>query len=72
MLPMKNTDEVTMCACLEAPSYHHECAVYVSRPSEGVIKPLGRRDVLSDGRQVYELLLTYNFHVVSMGNRGGY
>ncbi|XP_033096394.1 tripeptidyl-peptidase 2-like isoform X2 [Anneissia japonica] len=32
------------------------------RPSDAKIKPLGSRDVLTEGRQIYELLLTYNFH----------
>ena len=34
------------------------------RPNESVIKPLGTRDVLPDGRQIYELKLTYSFHLV--------
>lgn len=35
------------------------------RPTDSYIKPLGHRDILPDGRQIYELVLTYNFTVVS-------
>jgi tripeptidyl-peptidase-2 len=37
------------------------------RPIESTIKPLGERDVLPDGRQLYELRLTYNFHMNKPG-----
>lgn len=34
------------------------------RPTEAIIKPLGSLDVLPNGKQMYELLLTYTFHIV--------
>lgn len=36
------------------------------RPSEHKINPLGSRDVLPNGRQIYALTLTYNFHQVRL------
>lgn len=36
------------------------------RPSEHKISPLGSRDVLPNGRQIYALTLTYNFHQVRL------
>ena len=49
---------------------HDVCVVSLSlfsvdRPSDSSIRALGARDVLPDGRQIYELILTYNFTVVS-------
>ncbi|XP_022098727.1 tripeptidyl-peptidase 2-like isoform X1 [Acanthaster planci] len=32
------------------------------RPNDCKINPLGARDVLPNGRQIYEIVLTYNFH----------
>ena len=32
---------------------------------EFIIRPLGVRDILPSGAQIYELVLTYNFHCVS-------
>lgn len=37
------------------------------RPSEHKISPLGSRDVLPNGRQIYALTLTYNFHQSKAG-----
>ncbi|XP_078380044.1 tripeptidyl-peptidase 2-like isoform X2 [Oculina patagonica] len=37
------------------------------RPSEYKISPLGSRDVLPNGRQIYALTLTYNFHQSKAG-----
>ena len=39
------------------------CTIY--RPVENQIHPLGFRDVMPDGNQIYELILTYTFNVVS-------
>ena len=36
------------------------------QPTEHKLRPLGGRDVLSTGTQIHELVLTYNFHVVSV------
>ena len=33
------------------------------RPIEAKILPLGSRDVIRNGRQIYELILMYNFNV---------
>ncbi|KAI9346620.1 subtilase family-domain-containing protein [Obelidium mucronatum] len=38
------------------------------RPTDAVIAPLKSRDVLPDGRQLYELVLTYSLKVVEEGN----
>uniref|UniRef100_A0A224ZB69 Tripeptidyl-peptidase 2 n=1 Tax=Rhipicephalus zambeziensis TaxID=60191 RepID=A0A224ZB69_9ACAR len=35
--------------------------VIVLRPSESKVQPLGARDVIPDGRVIYEIQLTYNF-----------
>ncbi|CAB3991719.1 Hypothetical predicted protein [Paramuricea clavata] len=35
--------------------------MYIFRPSENTIKPLGIRDIFPNGRHIYELLLLYNF-----------
>lgn len=37
--------------------------LWCCRPSDCRLRPLGPRDLLSEGRQVYEIILTYNFHV---------
>ncbi|XP_023235229.1 tripeptidyl-peptidase 2-like [Centruroides sculpturatus] len=37
--------------------------VTVLRPSENKIQPLGCRDIIPEGRQIYELVLTYNFNI---------
>lgn len=39
--------------------------VHPVRPSGHKIQPLGCRDIIPHGRQIYELILTYNFSVVS-------
>lgn len=36
------------------------------RPVSAKIKPLGVRDVLPNNRQLYEIVLTYNFHQVGV------
>lgn len=36
------------------------------RPLSAKTKPLGSRDVLPNNRQLYEMILTYNFHQVSV------
>lgn len=36
---------------------------YFSRPIESKISPLRTRDILPPARQIYELQLTYTFHV---------
>jgi len=35
----------------------------IIRPTESKILPLGCRDVIRPGRQIYELILVYNFNV---------
>lgn len=35
-------------------------------PLSAKTKPLGSRDVLPNNRQLYEMILTYNFHQVSV------
>ncbi|XP_067127626.1 tripeptidyl-peptidase 2 [Centruroides vittatus] len=37
--------------------------VTILRPSENKIQPLGCRDIIPEGRQIYELVLTYNFNI---------
>ncbi|XP_071798150.1 tripeptidyl-peptidase 2-like isoform X2 [Asterias amurensis] len=32
------------------------------RPNDSKVSPLGARDVVPNGRQIYEIILTYNFH----------
>ena len=44
-------------------------AVFHYRPTEHQIRPLGKRDILPNGTQIYELILTYSFHVVSVCSR---
>ena len=39
--------------------------VYLLRPTDSQVRPLGARDVLPTGTQIYELVLTYTFHAVS-------
>ncbi|XP_018328349.1 tripeptidyl-peptidase 2 [Agrilus planipennis] len=39
-------------------------AVQILKPSEVKIKPLTQRDVIPPGRQIYELILTYHFHLI--------
>ena len=39
--------------------------LFCYRPIGSHIKPLGSRDVLPNGTHLYELVLTYSFHVVS-------
>jgi len=36
------------------------------RPVSAKIKPLGSRDILPNNRQLYEMILTYNFHQVRL------
>lgn len=38
-------------------------SVQILRPSEAKVSPLTSRDVVPPGRQIYELLLVYNFHL---------
>ncbi|XP_071839220.1 tripeptidyl-peptidase 2-like isoform X2 [Apostichopus japonicus] len=45
-----------------SPSISIKNCVQPLRPSEHKIRPLGSRDVFPNNRQVYELVLTYNFH----------
>ncbi|XP_043288637.1 tripeptidyl-peptidase 2 isoform X2 [Venturia canescens] len=45
------------------PSITLKTAVQVLRPNEMKISPLGERDVIPPARQIYELQLTYTFHV---------
>lgn len=45
-----------------SPSISIKNCVQPLRPSEYKIRPLGSRDVFPNNRQVYELVLTYNFH----------
>ncbi|XP_041482803.1 tripeptidyl-peptidase 2-like isoform X1 [Lytechinus variegatus] len=44
------------------PSISIKNCVQPLRPNECELRPLGSRDVLPKGRQIYELILTYNFH----------
>ena len=37
-----------------------------TRPMDAVIKPLGERDLLPNSQQLYQLLLTYKFSLVSV------
>lgn len=37
---------------------------YCCRPIDAKIVPLGPRDVIPPARQIYELQLTYTFHIV--------
>ncbi|CAM1330735.1 TPP2 (predicted), partial [Pycnogonum litorale] len=46
-----------------APQVIFKSLVQPTRPSEHKIQPLGSRDVIPNGRQIYELILTYNFHL---------
>lgn len=39
------------------------CLMSLHRPSEGKIAPLTDRDVIPDHRQIYELVLVYNFNL---------
>lgn len=44
---------------------HEICTMFLLyRPVSAKIKPLGVRDVLPNNRQLYEIVLTYNFHQV--------
>lgn len=40
------------------------CFYFNCRPVSAKIKPLGSRDILPNNRQLYEMILTYNFHQV--------
>lgn len=35
----------------------------MSRPTDMKISPLTKRDIIPIGRQIYELVLTYEFHI---------
>ena len=39
--------------------------ICLCRPNDCKLRPLGERDLLPNGRQIYEIVLTYNFHQVS-------
>ncbi|XP_033232099.1 tripeptidyl-peptidase 2 isoform X2 [Belonocnema kinseyi] len=45
------------------PSCSLKSSVQVLRPTEYKIAPLGERDVIPPARQIYELQLTYTFHI---------
>ncbi|XP_070539380.1 tripeptidyl-peptidase 2-like isoform X2 [Ptychodera flava] len=45
-----------------SPSITLKTCVQPLRPSESKIRPLGSRDILPNGRHIYELVLTYQFH----------
>ncbi|XP_071511287.1 tripeptidyl-peptidase 2-like [Diadema antillarum] len=45
-----------------SPSISIKNCVQPLRPNDCEFRPLGSRDVLPKGRQIYELILTYNFH----------
>lgn len=36
---------------------------YFFRPTDAKVSPLTSRDVIPKGRQIYELIMTYNFHI---------
>ncbi|UYV81022.1 TPP2 [Cordylochernes scorpioides] len=44
-----------------APSVSLKYHVMVLKPVESKIQPLGKRDIVPTGHQIYELVLTYNF-----------
>lgn len=48
------------------PSIQLKSAVMVLKPSESKITPLTTRDVIPPARQIYQNLLTYNFHLTKM------
>lgn len=48
------------------PSIQLKSAVMVLKPSESKILPLTTRDVIPPERQIYQNLLTYNFHLTKM------
>ncbi|XP_017768276.1 PREDICTED: tripeptidyl-peptidase 2 [Nicrophorus vespilloides] len=45
------------------PSIILKNAVQILRPTESKISPLTERDVIPKGRQIYELISTFNFHL---------
>ena len=49
------------------PSITLKTAVQVLRPIETKISPLGSRDIIPPARQIYELQLTYTFHIAKTG-----
>ena len=49
------------CSSHLSPPYHLS-----TRPMDAVIKPLGERDLLPNSQQLYQLLLTYKFSLVSV------
>ncbi|XP_050519115.1 tripeptidyl-peptidase 2 [Diabrotica virgifera virgifera] len=46
-----------------APSINIKAAVQIVKPTEGKIMPLTLRDVIPPSRQIYELVLVYNFNL---------
>lgn len=48
------------------PSIQLKSAVMVLKPSESKILPLTTRDVIPPERQIYQNLLTYNFHLAKV------
>lgn len=46
-----------------APTISLKNSVQVLRPTESKVTPLTSRDVIPPARQIYELQLTYNFHI---------
>ncbi|KAG1676696.1 Tripeptidyl-peptidase 2 [Nymphon striatum] len=46
-----------------SPQVSLKSLVHAVRPTEHKIQPLGSRDIIPPGRQIYELILTYNFSV---------
>lgn len=47
-------------------TWTYVCFRFTCRPSEYKINALGSRDVLPNGRQIFALTLTYNFHQVRL------
>lgn len=45
------------------PSIQLKTAVMVLKPSDSKISPLTRRDIIPPERQIYQNVLTYNFHL---------
>lgn len=37
--------------------------LFFFRPNDSKINPLNARDIIPNGRQIYELILTYDFHL---------
>ena len=57
---------VTLGREMKSFAWHELCFRFTCRPSEYKINALGSRDVLPNGRQIFALTLTYNFHQVRL------